>query len=312
MTDENRRGFLKQLGAATTLTAVAGCLGNDENQESTPNNTSEPTDNQQTDTPEDTQNQETEESTPEESENDAFSTLDYLPATSELSGLNDSGDTPAVTAINHGYPADMAETFSSETVSTYEENGWVVPNWAGFGLADVDEKATFVGGATQASPVAVYKMTEGSSIQLEGADQVGEIGGMGLYEVTVEDGEPKTVLAGDEYVIESAFGPRSEQLRTLLTRMTETEEGERSSYMEEEQFGDVWPEVDYDELMAATMAGRNVDLDSDEFAAAVNHDISSETYTAEIGTIYNDGAFQVESEQTRENTQGAFYGRGWI
>jgi hypothetical protein len=312
MTDENRRGFLKQLGAATTLTAVAGCLGNDENQESTPNNTSEPTDNQQTDTPEDTQNQETEESTPEESENDAFSTLDYLPATSELSDLNDSGDTPAVTAINHGYPADMAETFSSETVSTYEENGWVVPNWAGFGLADVDEKATFLGGATQASPVAVYKMTEGSSIQLEGAEQIGEIGGMELYEVTEEDSEPNTVLAGDGYIIESAFEPTSEQVRTLLTRMTETEEGDRPAYIEEEQFGEVWPEVDYDELMAATMAGRNVDLDSDEFAAAVNHDISSETYTAEIGTIYNDGAFQVESEQTRENTQGAFYGRGWI
>ena len=311
-----RREVLESLGAGMAAGSLAGCLEGGDNSGTTTEN-----DNDSTTTGQGTEGEPDGDQAPDQDEtteentgqsNDAFSTLNYLPATSELSDLNESNDTPAVTAINHGYPADMAETFSSETVSTYEENGWVVPNWAGFGLADVDEKATFVGGATQASPVAVYKMTEGSSIQLEGAEQIGEIGGMELYEVTEEDSEPNTVLAGDGYIIESAFEPTSEQVRTLLTRMTETEEGDRPAYMEEEQFGEVWPEVDYDELMAATMAGRNVDLDSDEFAAAVNHDISSETYTAEIGTIYNDGAFQVESEQTRENTQGAFYGRGWI
>jgi len=308
MTDENRRGFLKQLGAATTLTAAAGCLGNDENQESPPNNTSEPTDNQQTDTPEDTQNQETEENTPEESENNAFSTLEYLPATSELSDLNDSEDAPAVTDISHGYPATMAETFSSDAVSTYEENGWVVPDWAGFELADVEEKASFTGVARGAS---IYKMAEDATIQIEGGEQIGEIGGMALYEVTNEEDDPDTILAGDDYVIASYFPPTDQDIRTLLTRMVEAKNGKRPSYMDEEPIGEVWSDIDYDELIKTTVGGPSVDLGADELAEAANHDFDADNLTAQQGTIYDDGTFQVNSEQTVDISQGT-YATQWM
>ena len=312
MVDEDRRRFLKQLGAATTLTAAAGCLdGGESNGTPTDNGSSTPTPGQETDGQPDgdqapDQDEPTEDNTGQS--NDAFSTLDYLPATSELSDLSDSGDTPAVTDISHGYPAAMAETFSSNAVSTYEENGWVVPGWAGFGLADVDEKASFTGVASGAS---IYKVSDDATVQIEGGEQIGEIGGMDLYELTREDQDPDTVLAGDNYVIASFYPPTNENIRTLLARMVETKEGERPAYMDEEPLGDVWSDIDYDELIKATVGGPSVDLGADQLAEAANHDFAADSLKAQQGIIYDDGTFQVNSEQTVEVSQGT-YATQWM
>ncbi len=307
-----RREVLETLGAGMAAGSLAGCLEGGDNSGTTTEN-----DNDGTTTGQGTEGEPDGDQAPDQDEtteentgqsNDAFSTLNYLPATSELSDLNDSGDTPAVTEISHGYPAEMAEIFSSDALSTYEENGWVVPDWAGFGLADVEEKASFTGVARGAS---IYKMSNDATVQIEGGEQIGEIGDMGLYEVSVEGEEPGTVLAGDNYVIASYFPPNNEDIRTLLTRMVETKEGERPAYMDEEPIGDVWSDIDYDELIQTTVAGPAVDLEADELAEAANHDFDADSLTAQRGIIYDDGTYQTNSEQTVDVSEGT-YATQWM
>jgi hypothetical protein len=93
--------------------------------------------------------------------------------------------------------------------------------------------------------------------------------------------------------------------------MVETKEGERPAYMDEEPIGDVWSDIDYDELIQTTVAGPAVDLEADELAEAANHDFDADSLTAQRGIIYDDGTYQTSSEQTVDVSEGT-YATQWM
>lgn len=299
MESQGRRTFLKELGTATTLTAVAGCLDGGNSDESSPNDTSTPA-NTPDDTPE-------EEHAAQNGEADSIESLQYIPASSELQGLEHERETDVVAVLEHGYPATIAEKAPEDVVLTWEEENAIAPSWAEFSISDIEDKTSFSGVQGGAS---VYSLSEDAQVQLGDVEEIGEMQEMTLYEYNTED-EFATLLADEDTVIAKNQEP-DEELRDLFSIIVEAGNGERTRYLQAEPLGMVWGDIQYEDAISTQLDGPYLDLENDQLASASRISFEEDKITAERGRIYEDGSFETGETDTAEYGEPiALWSIGW-
>lgn len=313
MVNEDRRRVLKQLGATTSLVGVAGCLDGDGTESDSGGNSTSINDSEER--PSEDKNPEPESSEDGDQsqgqESQSMGLLDYIPASSELQDLIPTGGSEAIHTVEHGYPMLIAEEMDDDLVSHYNENqGFIVPKWAGFGLSDIEEKVSFDPAAGGAS---VYKIVESADTRnLNSVAQVGELAGMDLYEWEGYSGEGKpALLVSDDIIIASPNNTSDEDTRELFTRIDGAQEGSIPRYVDEDQIGQMWDGLEYNHIFSAFMSGENFDLEGDQLATGLRTEVGSKEYHLDIGKIYRDGSYEVQSSESREN-DSFLRGGNWI
>jgi hypothetical protein len=206
MIDENRRQVLKQLGAATTLTAVAGCLDSgDSSGTSTDNGTSTPTPGQETDgQPDGDQAPDGEEGDEGQGETETSGNEFDGYGTEMFNWIPDSRYQEGETAfLAYSRPADIHQAVGDQQAQSYEEQGFWVPPYTDLGMDEIPENLS-----TRVVDIAVTDRDLTTQLE-ENLDSIHEEYGFTIYrgQIENEEGTFDVVVAHDGEKLVNHKGP---------------------------------------------------------------------------------------------------------
>jgi hypothetical protein len=299
MIDGDRRRFLKQLGAATTLTAAAGCLdGGESNGTPTDNGSSSPPSGQGTEGEPDGDQAPNGEDAGANSDSAQLSaeTFEYLPSDSELEGIPEAFGNGPVYALDHAYPAVISNQVSDDIQNYLNQENIIAPGWGNFGIEDIDERLSV---GIYGNNFDIYNLRDSAEGLVDEAEEVGELNNAPVYHWEDSAGNTRSVIQVNENTLlaSSQAIDATEAIRESYLRMIEASEGERNRFLAQDPVGQTWSNLDYRHIMGASMDSEYTE--GNQIAQGRRILFDSDAYEMEQGPITGEG-FDPATTEERE------------
>jgi hypothetical protein len=302
MIDKERRIYLKQIGTAATLTAIAGCLdGGDSSGAPTDNGSSTPTSGQETEGQPDGDQPETEREESDQTNSNSSPSvpevLNFVPTSDELN-MSDYDGTGSVQLVALGFPSDVVEVIPEEAQGNYEENGSFVPyDFADVSMSQVDSKAAIRFEGIGVVPIYQFEEDIGENLN----DDIEDIGEYGEFDVLyLQDAEQPfsdnttdtMILYNGRTALHLDVPGNERQYQETLERMVDASNEGASRMVENTELGQAISDIDYQDV---TQVGTQR-IESDLVAAGSRFNFSDSGY--ELQRIELDGEGDINVTET--------------